>query len=80
MAVFVHGCFWHAHEGCERCRIPQTRTEYWEAKLLANRQRDADNTAVLKAMGWKSTVVWECELKGANWFRKLVQVVGPPRV
>lgn len=22
--IFVHGCFWHRHEGCKRCTMPIT--------------------------------------------------------
>lgn len=39
--IFVHGCFWHAHQGCRYFRIPATRTEFWEQKLAANAARDA---------------------------------------
>lgn len=59
--VFVHGCFWHCHEGCSNFRIPKTRTEWWAAKLARNKARDADVRAQLKAMGWDVVVIWECE-------------------
>lgn len=61
--IFVHGCFWHAHEGCEYFKIPKTRTEWWKEKLLTNRSRDKKHTQQLKDMGWKVIVIWECELK-----------------
>ena len=38
IALFVHGCFWHGHEGCPRHRIPKTRTDYWTAKIGGNQQ------------------------------------------
>lgn len=31
--IFVHGCFWHGHEGCRRNRMPKSNQEYWFAKL-----------------------------------------------
>ena len=37
--IFVHGCFWHRHAGCSRCRLPKSKLEFWEPKLLANKQR-----------------------------------------
>lgn len=40
--IFVHGCFWHQHNGCDECRVPDSRREYWEAKLTRNKERDAD--------------------------------------
>ncbi|MCA3436293.1 MAG: DNA mismatch endonuclease Vsr [Rhodobacter sp.] len=62
--VFVHGCFWHAHEGCSAFRLPKTRPEEWEAKLLGNRSRDARNEAGLKALGWRVLILWECDVRG----------------
>lgn len=60
--IFVHGCFWHTHEGCKNYRLPKTRTEWWQAKLEGNAARDARRQAELRKMGWKVLVVWECEL------------------
>ena len=39
-AIFVHGCFWHAHEGCRYFKLPNTRREFWKEKLLSNRKCD----------------------------------------
>lgn len=61
--IFVHGCFWHGHEGCRRNRIPKSNQEYWSAKLEKNRTRDSLNLSKLHEMGWRVLVVWECELK-----------------
>lgn len=60
--IFVHGCFWHRHEGCALARIPKSRTDFWVEKLSANRARDLRNQAALKALGWRSIVLWECTL------------------
>jgi DNA mismatch endonuclease (patch repair protein) len=59
--VFVHGCFWHRHESCPRCRIPKTRVEWWTAKFTRNQMRDAEVRALLEAAGWRVLVIWECE-------------------
>ena len=64
--IFVHGCFWHAHQGCHYFRIPATRTEFWEQKLAANAARDARQIEKLQAAGWRVLVVWECALKNKN--------------
>lgn len=61
--VFVHGCFWHMHEGCRYARLPKTNTEFWKEKLSRNRERDKNEQRILREMGWKVLVVWECELK-----------------
>ena len=61
--IFVHGCFWHAHEGCKYFKIPKTRTEWWKEKLYRNKERDEKHIQELEEMGWNVIVVWECELK-----------------
>ena len=61
--IFVHGCFWHAHEGCKYFKIPDTRTKWWKDKLYANKKRDKENIKELEQEGWNVIVVWECELK-----------------
>lgn len=61
--VFVHGCFWHLHEGCKYARIPKSNVDYWEKKLYRNRERDKHNQKELEKMGWNVITVWECELK-----------------
>ncbi len=60
--VFVHGCFWHRHEGCPLCRMPKSRLRFWKAKLKGNRERDLANQKKLTELGWDILVVWECEL------------------
>ncbi len=60
--VFVHGCFWHSHENCDRVRHPSSNKDYWRAKLRRNRERDRRNLALLEEIGWAPMVVWECEL------------------
>ena len=60
--IFVNGCFWHGHPGCESVRMPKTNSEYWAEKIRRNKERDAQDIALLQAAGWFSLVVWECEL------------------
>lgn len=42
--------------------MPKTRSDFWSNKLAGNAQRDRENTRLLKKLGWKVIVVWECEL------------------
>ncbi len=63
VAVFVHGCFWHRHEGCRLAAAPSTRQEFWKAKLEGNALRDRRNIGQLRALGWRVLVVWECALR-----------------
>lgn len=61
--IFVHGCFWHRHEGCALARMPKSRLEFWQDKLEGNRRRDYRQIGELMNLGWRVLVVWECELK-----------------
>ena len=61
--VFVHGCFWHRHEGCSYTTTPKTRQEFWQAKFDGNVARDRRNQADLVQLSWRVLVVWECELR-----------------
>ena len=61
--IFVHGCFWHRHHNCKFATTPKTRTEFWENKFKENIERDIKNQNKLKNLGWKSRIIWECEIK-----------------
>lgn len=61
--IFINGCFWHGHEGCKYFVIPKTRTEWWKAKIDKNIVRDEEVRDKLRSMGWRTMVVWECQLK-----------------
>lgn len=63
LAIFIHGCFWHGHEGCSRGRLPKSRLEYWSAKIDANKSRDDAIADQLNREGWRQLVVWECQLR-----------------
>lgn len=63
LAIFVHGCFWHGHQGCKLAKMPSTRTEFWTQKLQGNARRDTAAVAGLQAVGWRVLVVWECFLR-----------------
>lgn len=64
--IFVNGCFWHAHQGCDKYRIPATNVDFWTAKFKRNRERDERNYKMLHALGWYVLVVWECQLSKAT--------------
>ncbi|WP_201354271.1 very short patch repair endonuclease [Hydrogenimonas urashimensis] len=65
-AIFVHGCFWHRHEGCKYATMPKSRVEFWTKKFEDNVARDRRNVEKLLEMGWRVLVVWECSLKGKD--------------
>lgn len=64
--AFVHGCFWHAHEGCKFATKPSTRKQFWNNKFEASVKRDRKNYDALEANGWRVLVVWECSIKTLN--------------
>lgn len=63
LAVFVHGCFWHRHEGCRLAAQPKTRPEFWQQKFAANVRRDRNTIDQLSGLGWRVEVIWECETR-----------------
>jgi DNA mismatch endonuclease (patch repair protein) len=63
--IFIHGCFWHGHEGCPNFVLPKSNQNYWLPKLKRNRQRDTEHIHDLESNGWRVITVWECELKKA---------------
>lgn len=61
--VFVHGCYWHRHEGCHLATTPSTNAEFWREKFRQNVERDLAARAALEAAGWRVVVIWECETR-----------------
>jgi DNA mismatch endonuclease, patch repair protein len=59
--LFVHGCFWHQHEGCAAAARPRSRVGYWDQKLDGNVERDKRHHLDLTAAGWTVLTIWECE-------------------
>ena len=74
-AIFVHGCFWHRHEGCKIATTPKSNTEFWVDKFNRNTDRDAIKRAQLEADGWRVIVVWECELKSDEKARAAASMI-----
>ena len=64
--IFVHGCFWHQHEGCRKSRRPTSNIEFWNEKLDKNIARDNRKELELKKSGWKVLNIWDCEIKDEN--------------
>ena len=60
--IFVNGCFWHGHKGCTYFVLPKTRTVWWKEKIDKTIKRDLKSLMELSEMGWRTIIVWECEL------------------
>ena len=61
--IFVHGCFWHRHQGCRKATVPSTRKEFWLQKFARTVNRDATVREALERAGWRVLIVWQCELR-----------------
>ncbi|MGE5548241.1 MAG: very short patch repair endonuclease [Solirubrobacterales bacterium] len=76
LVLFVHGCFWHQHEGCPRAFSPATRREWWSEKFERNKVRDNAAQAALRDQGWRVEVVWECETRNEpHLMERLAEIV-----
>ncbi|MGH9915344.1 MAG: very short patch repair endonuclease [Pyrinomonadaceae bacterium] len=75
LAIFVHGCFWHRHSGCEHARMPKSRIDFWKAKFCGNVERDARQVAELEAAGWTVLTLWECETRDLGVMAAAVEKV-----
>jgi DNA mismatch endonuclease (patch repair protein) len=63
VAVFVHGCFWHRHDGCKYAYTPKSSTEFWLTKFEKNKARDEYVRDQLYKTDVRVLVVWECTIK-----------------
>lgn len=72
VAIFIHGCFWHGH--ATHMRMPKTNREFWETKIMRNRQRDEICKEKLRLMGWSVMTVWECQLSPHLRKRTLAEI------
>jgi DNA mismatch endonuclease (patch repair protein) len=61
-AVFVHGCYWHSHDGCPRATVPKRNRAFWEKKFSDNRARDRRAAEELESRGFRVLTIWQCEL------------------
>lgn len=73
--IFVHGCFWHRHEGCSYFRLPATNAQFWDEKLSANAARDQVARERLNASGWRVLVIWECATRSAASRARLAMTI-----
>ena len=60
--IFVHGCFWHRHDGCKHAAIPKSNQDFWLKKFRDTLDRDKRNIEAIKNLNWRVIIVWECEI------------------
>jgi DNA mismatch endonuclease (patch repair protein) len=73
LVLFVHGCFWHRHEGCPYCYAPKSNIQFWREKFKNNVVRDKSVQKRLEGMGWRVAVIWECETADSESLRKMLK-------
>lgn len=79
-AVFVNGCFWHAHTGCKKATVPKRNNAFWTTKFEANRRRDAAKIKKLRADGYRVVLIWECETSDALLVKRRLSNLREARV
>lgn len=71
--IFIHGCFWHQHEGCKRNFMPKSNLDYWKNKLKNNVTRfERHKTALIKS-NYNVIVIWECETKNIKQLKETIE-------
>jgi len=73
--IFVHGCFWHGHQGCKYFVLPKTRAEWWQSKISATRTKDVEIKAKLLQDNWNVITIFECELRNSMKDKSLSDVI-----
>lgn len=61
--VFIHGCYWHRHQGCKYCYTPKTNVEFWNKKFEDNIRNDENKCKLLHEAGWNVITLWECDIE-----------------
>ncbi|MCH5291315.1 MAG: DNA mismatch endonuclease Vsr [Treponema sp.] len=72
--IFVHGCFWHAHDHCGIFRFPKSNQLFWIKKFIRNKKRDRAIISQYRAQCWRVCVVWECAIRGKKSKQKIDNV------
>lgn len=79
VAIFVHGCYWHRHSGCQYAYMPKSRVEFWQRKFDDNLHRDKLVRETLESQGIRCLIVWECTIKRMknenSYEKKVVEII-----
>jgi len=71
--IHVHGCFWHRHHCPNGRATPTSNSEFWRKKFERNVKRDRMQKRLLRRLGWRVLVVWECQTRDIRCLQKLLQ-------
>ena len=73
--IFINGCFWHRHNGCENASMPKTRVDFWKKKLNRNIKRQGEVIKELRDLEWKVLVIWECEVGNEKLIKDRLKLI-----
>jgi DNA mismatch endonuclease, patch repair protein len=62
IAVFVHGCYWHAHT-CQYTKEFRAKRQGWESRQQVTKEKDLSVLEILREDGWRPVISWECRLQ-----------------
>ena len=73
VAIFVHGCYWHKHEGCKLAYSNREYSSYLIDKFQANKARDRKQEQLLHENSWRIAIIWECTTRNNEEFIKSIK-------
>ena len=73
-AIFVNGCFWHRH-GCKYTTTPKSNKIFWIEKFNKTVERDKKHYKQLANNGWRTIILWECELNNSRNLDSLLKSI-----
>jgi len=73
VAVFIHGCYWHQHQGCKLAYSDRNYSAKWKKKFEDNKQRDQRVLRRLKEESWRVIILWECTTRNASEFEGTIK-------
>jgi DNA mismatch endonuclease, patch repair protein len=74
VTIFIHGCFWHQHQGCKYVKMPTSNIQFWTEKLNGNHKRDQQNVDHLLLAGWRVLIIWECAIRLKHGFELVEEI------
>ena len=73
LVIFVHGCFWHGHHGCEGARTPLSKKDAWFARVAETQRRDRLSAMKLRELGFRVVTIWDCQTKDQVVLKSLLE-------
>ena len=62
LAVFVHGCYWHRHAGCDLAKTNRQTSLEWVERFNRIVKKDVIVKEKFSQMNWRVYVAWECKI------------------